>query len=156
MTPAGHVAFACKAIAAPVANTEPSRGASSPTAVHGEVLACTVTPSVFDVNVVVVPLIRTLARNWCVPSAAVVVAKSALVAVLKFWNVVNDPLVPVRCCHWISGVPKLQLANAVRWMGVPRTTELGPKIAIVQLGVHDSTVSVTEPVATRPAGSVSV
>src|SRR5262249_50777578 len=60
MTPAGHVAFACKAIAAPVANTEPSRGASSTTAVHGEVLACTVTPSVFDVNVVVVPLIRTL------------------------------------------------------------------------------------------------
>ena len=62
--PAGHVAVPCSVIAWPVANTVLAAGASSTTAVHGDPAASSFTVSVFELNRVVVPWIRTCARNW--------------------------------------------------------------------------------------------
>src|SRR5262249_25948688 len=63
VTPAGQGAVAASAIASCGRNTEPSFGRSRLSAVHGATALLNVTPSRFDVNVVVVPWTRTRAEN---------------------------------------------------------------------------------------------
>jgi hypothetical protein len=84
-----------------------------------------------------------------------VVVKSAVVAVLKFLKIENVPPAS-RCCHWISGVPKLQLAVAVRWIGGPITADDGPAIVIVQDGTSAATPISTAPAHALPAASDTV
>ena len=74
---------------------------------------------------------------------------------LKLLNVVNVPP-GRRCCHRISGVPKSQLAVAVRWIGGPFTAVAGPAIVIVQDGVSAATPTSTRADVVVPAALDSV